>query len=172
MRPVHHLLLLAAAACVASQLGCEAAPRQRPVEMGPVDTGPNSIEAVRRQLEGTWDLISLDLYSPTGERVPAQATGRLQYDEFGNLSMRGTLAGGAHVEESVLNVSGRVVIDPGTRTFRFGDVKAPSADEKRIDPKLDAANVRYYDLQGDVLRTTVKGADGKTTATATWKKVK
>ena len=166
-----HFVLVAAAVGLLPIAGCKAAPSQRPMEMGPVDTGPNSMEAVRRQLEGTWDLISLDLYTPAGERVPAEATGRLQYDEFGNLSMRGTLSGGAHVEESVLNMSGRVIIDPGTRTFRFGDVSAPTADEKRLDPKLAAANVRYYEIEGDVLKTTVKGADGRTTATATWKKV-
>lgn len=166
------LLAIAAALGLLPAFGCEAAPRARPVEMGPVDTGPNSVEAVRRQLEGTWDLLSLDLYTPKGERIPAQATGRLQYDEYGNLTMRGTLTGGGQIEESVLNVSGRAVIDPATHTLRFGGIEAPSADEKRIDPKLDASNVRYYEFEGDVLKTTVKGPDGTTTATATWKKVK
>jgi len=162
---------MTAAVALLATAGCTAAPSERPVKMGPVDTGASSMEAVRRQLEGTWDLIALDLYTPAGERVPAEATGRLQYDEFGNLAMRGTLTGNAHVEDSVLNMSGRIIIDPGTRTFRFADVSAPSADEKRLDPKLAAANVRYYEIEGDVLKTTVKGPDGRTTATATWKKV-
>jgi len=68
------------------------------------------------------------------------------------------------------SVSGRIVIDPVTHTFRFQAVTAPDADARRIDPQLDAAHVRYYEFVGDLLKTTVKDAKGATTATATWKR--
>ncbi len=136
-----------------------------------MDTGATSVEAVRRQLQGTWELTQLDLYSSSGEAKPTPATGRLQYDEYGNLSMQGTVNGGQDFDSSVLNLSGRVAIDPTTHTFRFTGVTAKSHDEKRVDPQLDGRNVRYYEFVGDLLKTTVKAANGSTTATATWKKI-
>ena len=54
--------------------GCAPAPRARPVKMGDVDTGTNSLEATRRQLEGTWDLTALEIYDPPGG-TPVRAEG-------------------------------------------------------------------------------------------------
>ena len=42
--------------------GCASAPRQRPVEGGPVDTGPMTLSSARRFLEGRWTLESFVLY--------------------------------------------------------------------------------------------------------------
>jgi hypothetical protein len=151
--------------------GCESAPRARPVKMGPVDTGPVSVEAVRRQLMGSWELTALEVYSPTGEKIVPQASGRLQYDDYGNLSMKGTIDGAPGVDPSVLNLTGQVAIDPTSQSFRFVKIAAASADDRRVDPALTAANTRYYEFIDNLLKTTVKAADGRTTATATWKRV-
>lgn len=157
-------------------VGCAQGPggapvKTKPMRAGDVDTGPGSLEAERRRLQGTWDLMSLQLFSPAGEPVATQATGRLQYDEFGNLSMRGTITGGPDVDKSILNVTGHIVIDPAAHTLKFVSITAPTNDEKRIDPQLAASLTRYYELTGDVLKTTVKAASGATTAVATWKRV-
>lgn len=53
-------------------LTCHAAPRGRPVKMGPVDTGPQSVEATRRQLEGAWELVKLETYPAPGKVVPSK----------------------------------------------------------------------------------------------------
>lgn len=169
MQRVHMFLVAAAAVIVPCLAGCQAAPRARPVEMGPVDTGLNSVESVRRQLEGTWALVSLVVYS-SGQPQPAQASGRLTYDKYGNMAIEATITGGAQLEPSALNASGRVTIDPGKKTLVIGGITAESADQRRIDPKLDASHVRYYDLQGDQLTTTTKDANGAPTATVTWKR--
>lgn len=166
-----HVSLLAAALALPLFTGCTAAPRVRPVKMGDVDTGANSVESVRRQLKGTWELVSLDVVSPSGDKTPAQANGRLTFDEYGNLAMRGTITAGPALDPSALNLTGRVTIDPDLHALRIGGVEAANADGKRIDPKLDATNVRYYAFEGDRLTTTVKNPGGATTATATWKKV-
>jgi len=162
---------MAAALALPLVSGCTAAPRVRPVKMGDVDTGANSVESVRRQLKGTWELVSLDVVEPSGQKVPAQATGRLTFDEYGNLAMKGTVTGGPNLDPSALNLTGRVTIDPDLHAIRIGGVSAANADAKRIDPKLDASNVRYYAFEGDLLKTTLKNPSGVTTATATWKKV-
>jgi hypothetical protein len=150
---------------------CTAAPRTRPVKAGDVDTGATSVEAVRRQLMGSWELTSLVIYSPTGEKTPAQASGTMRYDEFGNMSMRGTVTGTSTLDPSLLNLTGRVAIDATAKTLKFTAVDAATADDRRVDPTLDAKNTRYYEFTGDLLLTTVKASDGKTTATAMWKRI-
>ena len=44
-------------------------------------------------------------------------------------------------------------------------------DDKRVDPSIDPKHVRHYEFVNDnELKTTVVNADGKTTASATWKR--
>lgn len=139
---------------------------------GDVATGLGTVESERQRLKGAWALTALQIFSPTGEPRAAQATGRLEYDEYGNLTMLGTVTGGPEVDNSVLNIKGRIVIDPTSHTLRFQNITARNADEKRVDPQIDASLVRYYEFDGnDLLKTTVKAANGSTTATATWKRI-
>jgi len=166
-----HLTGFVAAIALPLVLACESAPRVRAVKMGPVDTGADSVEAARRQLQGTWELVTLDLVAPGGARAAVAATGRLTYDDFGNLSMRGSVTGSREIEDSVLNLTGQVAIDPVAHTLRFQAVRAATADDRRIDPKLDASQVRYYEIAGGVLTTTIQDAAGAATAIATWKKI-
>lgn len=171
-----HLVAIVAALGLASFIACAETPTSTPAKTramkgGDVDTGASSMESERRRLQGSWELTALQVFSPTGEPRAAQATGRLDYDEYGNLTMRGTVAGGPDVDNSVLNVNGRVVIDPAAHTLRFQAITAASADDRHVDPQLDASLVRYYAFEGDFLKTTVKSASGATTATATWKRI-
>jgi outer membrane murein-binding lipoprotein Lpp len=162
----------AAAALALSLLsGCTAAPRVRPVKMGDVDTGADSVEAVRRQLKGTWELVSLELFSASGQKTAAKATGRLTYDDFGNLAIKGAIQEGASLDPAALNLTGRVTIDPVAHTFTVGGVSAATPDDRRIDPKLDTSHVRHYTFEGDLLKTSLKNPSGATTATITWKKI-
>jgi hypothetical protein len=146
-------------------------PRVRPVKMGDVDTGATSMEAVRRQLQGTWELASLEVLSG-GSMVPVpSAKGQLTYDEFGNLQMRGTV-NDPKIDSGVLQLSGRAVIDPAKHMLRLMDVKGTTTTaEQALDSTVDPAKVRYYEFVNDLLKTTVKDASGATTATATWKRV-
>lgn len=171
MQRIPRSSIVAAALGLSLFWGCTQAPRVRNVEMGPVDTGAASVEAVRRQLKGTWQLQALTVFSAAGETIVPEASGRLQYDEYGNLSMKGTIGGSTALDPSVLNLTGRVAIDPTARTLKILDVTAKSADDRRVDPQLDAKHTRYYAFEGDLLKTTVKAANGTTTALATWKRI-
>jgi hypothetical protein len=175
MRAIHFRTIVAAFG-LASFVACAETPTGTPVKTraakgGDVNAGAGSLESERRRLQGAWELTSLQIFSPTGEPLAAQATGRLQYDEYGNLTMRGAVTGGPEVDSSVLNIAGRVEIDPVAHTLRFRSITARSADERRVDPQIDASLVRYYEFDGDLLKTTVKAANGSTTATATWKRI-
>ena len=151
---------------------CQAAPRATPVKMGPVDTGAGSVESVRRQLQGSWELVTLEVMAPGGAPTKVPATGHLKYDEYGNLTIDGRVTAAAGgVDPNVLNMSGRAVIDPDKHMLRFQDVEATTAAADRpLDSRIDASKVRYYEFVGDELKTTTKDAAGATTAIATWKR--
>lgn len=165
------LSLVAVAALLTLIAACESAPRVRPVRMGDVDTGTESMEAVRKRLKGSWNLVSLQLYSTSGQPTTADASGRLQYDDYGNMSIQATVNGApAGFEPTAVNISGRVAIDPVAHVLTFMDVTARSADELRVDPKIDASRRRHYEFEGELLKTTVKSASGSPVSVATWKK--
>jgi hypothetical protein len=167
------LTSLAIATLVAGSVsGCwggSSEPRVRPVKGGDVDTGLNSVEAVRRQLQGTWALVSLEVASPSGP-VKVPATGQLKYDEYGNLTIDGSVTD-PRIDSGVLKLSGRAVVDPTKHMLRLMDIKGTTTSaEQALDSNIDPAKVRYYEFDGELLKTTVKDASGATTATATWKR--
>ena len=139
---------------------------------GPVDTGPGSLEAVRQQLAGTWELVSFEAFNGPGQSVDVPASGRLTYDEFGNLTLEGELeqdpaaAGGA----TLLNMSGRVAIDVALERFLIldsaGNVPFDEADFATASPD----RFRYYEFVGDQLRLTVRNDGGETTSVLTWQR--
>ena len=107
--------------------GCAKTARERPVKMGDVNTGAGSLEAVRRQLQGSWELVSLAVVPQGGgEPVPLKARGTLTYDEYGNLTID------AHTDDpnapqaarsaGVLSFKGRAVIDAPKSELKLMDV--------------------------------------------------
>ena len=163
--------LLLATLAVPLAAGCPSAPRAHPVKMGPTDTGVGSVESERRRLKGAWQLASLQMLSQSGEMLIVQAQGVLTYDDYGNLTMKGTVTGSTDIDPSALNLSGRAVIDPDRHTIRILDVESATPDARRVDPSIDPKHVRHYEFVNDnELKTTVVNADGKTTASATWKR--
>jgi hypothetical protein len=154
---------------------CAPAPIYKPIKAGDVDTGANSLESVRRQFEGTWALDHYYVYEGARRRR-LDATAELKYDEFGNLTMRGQLkhpSAAPTAAALTLNYSGRAVIDVNTKQLRMMRVEntgdaVPAAIETQVDP----ASVRHYDFQGQELWLTVVGADGKPTASSSWKKAR
>jgi hypothetical protein len=143
--------------------------------MGDVDTGANSVEAARRQLEGTWDLTSLETY-PTPGGAPTKAEGItavLSYDAYGNLRIMGnpgssgTMPAGT---SGLLTYSGRAVIDPTKQELRLLDVKGETDPNKTLSTDLSVARVRRYKIENGVLTISVVDPAGQVSATTVWKK--
>src|SRR5262245_46071204 len=166
--------LLASALVLAFWYGCAPAPIYKPIKVGDVDTGANSLEAVRRQFQGTWALDHYYLYEGTRRRR-LDATAELKYDEFGNLTMRGQLKNPTSAPTNaalMLNYTGRAVIDVNNKQLRMMAVSnTGDALPSPIEAKVDPASVRHYEFQGSELWLTVNGADGKPTASSSWKKI-
>src|ERR1700752_4137225 len=77
-RTVVALILMRAA-------GCMGGPRQRPVKGGDVNTGPESLTAARKFLEGRWTLEQFEGFPRGQPPITLKGAGTLEYDQFGNL---------------------------------------------------------------------------------------
>ncbi len=75
-------LLTGAMLAVAVSLACEAQSRQRPLDVGPVASGPGTIEYERRRLEGTWRLDRFEVLDSAGKPTVVRAQAILTYDEY------------------------------------------------------------------------------------------
>jgi hypothetical protein len=137
-----------------------------------VASGPGTLEAVRKQLEGRWSLASAEVVSATGQRTPIKASAVLTYDAFGNLSLRGAYEDPSATAEqtAALNFTGRAVIDTQKQELHLLDLKQTEGDFTALPAEMVARRVRAYAFAGDVLTLTVKDSKGKVTAVNTWRK--
>jgi hypothetical protein len=164
---------------------CAPAPRATPLPTKPVDEGPGTIEGVRKQLEGSWTLVSLTMHDDAGRSASVDADGKLVSDAFGNMEVEYRLSeaglktlGGLGIESPnpVITTSGKVVID--TTAHRITYV-GEDFNQRGFDPDLAAkrANpfalerVRYYTLEPDgTLRLATRYDNGKDASVSRWKK--
>jgi hypothetical protein len=162
------LALATVSACATSR------PRQRPVEGGAVDTSTGSLTAVRKQLEGTWNLVSADIMSPAGAKTTIKASAVLNYDAYGNLSLKGDLADPAATadQRASLNFTGRAVIDTQRQVLRLLDLKQTEGEFAALPADMAASRERGYAFDGDLLTLTVKDSKGRVTAVNTWRKAR
>ena len=158
------LLALTLAACPASE-------RQRPMGMGDVNAGAGSLESVRRQLLGTWELVALE-YSPAAgkPRVPVKATGSLVYDEYANLTIDARTtdpsAPVAAREVPSLAFKGRAAIDVVKKELRLMDLTG------NVDPNevLSPDRRRLFEVGPDSLKLSSLDEKGEITAVSTWRR--
>lgn len=140
--------------CLALALGsgCAAQASRRPLRTAEIDTGAGTTEAVRRQLAGSWSLASFTVFGADGTPTDVKATGRLTYDQFGNLALTGTLAdpaaAGAHA--SALSFKGRAVIDTGGQRLVLADVTG-NVDPAALPATMSPDEVRFYAIEGSTL---------------------
>jgi hypothetical protein len=160
------LMFLIVPACATSR------PRQRPVEGGPVASGPGTLESVRKQLEGGWSLVSAEVVSAAGQRSLLKASAVLTYDAFGNLSMKGAYEDPSATAEqtAALNFTGRAVIDTQKQELRLLDLQQAEGEFGGLPAEMAARRIRSYAFKGDVLTLTVKDSKGNVAAVNTWRK--
>jgi hypothetical protein len=142
--------------------------------MGPVNQGAGTLEAVRHQLEGTWTLMSLEVYTDDGKPAQVKATGTLVYDEYGNLAVKAALTeagavGGVQLKPTVLNYTGRTVIDVANSRMVLADISGNVPAENALSA-ISPDRARYYEFVDDQLKISVKDAQGRTTALLVWRK--
>jgi len=151
--------------------GCRAAPLDRPVRTSAVDTGLGSVEATRRALEGAWTLTSLEAVDPSGAKRSVKASGQLQYDAFGNLTIKGQIDDPALQGSVVIDYTGRIVLDVARHLYY---AQGLASDQPVNFDELAAVapdKVRRYELTADSLVVTYLDASSKPTAISQWRRV-
>jgi hypothetical protein len=147
---------------------CKASERQRPLGLDDITKGAGSLEALRRELQGTWELVALESSPEPGRpRVPINATGTLVYDEYANFTIEARTtdpaAPVAAREKALLSFKGRAAIDPVRKELRLMDLTG-NADPTEV---LAPERRRRFEISADTL--TLSSLDGnEITAISTW----
>jgi hypothetical protein len=146
-------------------------------QRGPVDTGPGTLAAARKYLEGRWRLLSFDVTPPGKQPIRVLGAGNLTYDGFGNLTVEIRVDGataamleanGIQTEKGVLSTSGRTAVDLQSRTLTYtfegqAPLGAPSGP-------LALNRPRHWQVDGNVLTVTTKNDEGQTVSVGKWEK--
>ena len=164
-------VVIAMVAAVVVGMGCAVASGQPAVKAGAANTGPGSVEAVQRQLEGTWDLVTLAVMPVRGAALaPVAAQGTLTYDKNGKLSIDAktsdSYAPEAAQSGGVIAFEGKAVIDAAKSELQLTEMG------DKVDPKaaLSPERRRRYAFEGDLLRLSAMDSAGRVTTTSTWRR--
>jgi|SRR6478735_3506127 len=186
MNPSAMFTRFAAAILLIASVGCAASSRQRPVSMGEVGSGPETLAWVRQQLQGDWALVSLTAYGQDGKKVPIDAAGSLTTDAYGGLRIefrmsdegqKALTAIGITSPNPVVTTEGRAVIEPKKKeiTYVGADYKKQGGMDaglaaKRANP-FALERIRYYTFNPDGTLTLLTRYDnGKDAVVGVWKR--
>jgi hypothetical protein len=147
--------------------GCAEAPRQRPVEAGPVDTGPGTLASARKFLEGRWMLESFEIHAPGKPPLQLKGTGTLIYDNMSNLRMEIRAdqssadmlrAAGIDIRDGVISTEGRTAIDLQAKTLTY---VLQGQDPLVKRGPLAMERPRHWVVDADTLTLTTKDDAGQ-----------
>ena len=173
-------LAMAASACAARE-------RQRPLQTSRIEQGAGTLEEARKALEGRWELMTLNVATADGRKAAVEATGVLNTDSFGRLSIeyrmsdagQKTLEGmGIRSPNPVISTTGSVVIDPQQKriTYMADDAQAralgfdPDLAARRANP-FSLERPRYYTFESDgTLSLATRHDNGSDASVSRWKK--
>lgn len=170
-------ILGAVGALGVSSAACHGGSLQKPVLLGPVDTGPGTLEQARRFLQGSWVLVSMDLFPPNQQPIHAAATGSMVYDDFGNMEVEmrlnpatATLAEGIgiHAPNGVVSTTGRTVIDINNHSISYV-LEGQAAVRPAMSP-LDTNRPRFWEVAGTTLTLRTKDENGTVLSVSVWRK--
>jgi hypothetical protein len=168
---IRALATVSLAVCLSLTLGCKSSERQRTMGMGAVDQGVNSLESVRRQLLGTWELVGLELApKPGATRVPVAAAGVLTYDEYANLTIDAKTtdpaAPVAAREVNLLSFRGRAAIDPVKKELRLMNLTGNANPDEVLLPNQR----RLFEVTDETLKLSTVDEKGEISAVTNWKR--
>ena len=157
--------------------GCAAAPRERPVEMGPVDTGPGTLTSARKFLEGRWQLETFEIHRPGQPPLVLKGAGTLIYDDMSNLRMEVRAdeasadvlrAAGVDIRDGIISTEGRTAIDLQNRTLTY--MLEGQAPLVKGGP-LAMERPRHWVVDAETLTLSTKDDAGRPLSVARWKRM-
>src|SRR5262245_40103322 len=169
--------LIVMVTAVATAGACAGAPIDKPLPMGPVNTGPGTLSEARKYLEGEWELMSMEIFPPNEPSIRAAATGTLVYDQFSNMKVDLQLSPdtaqiaehiGIPAPNGVVTTSGRTVIDINSHSISYV-LEGQDSFRPPTHP-LDMNRPRYWDVSGNMLTLRTKDESGKVLSVSVWQK--
>jgi hypothetical protein len=156
---------------------CSAAPIDKPLPMGPIETGPGTLEEARNYLHGEWALLSMEIFPPDQPSIRAAATGTMVYDDYSNMKVDVQLSpetaklaeqNGIPAPDGVVKTDGRTVIDINSKSISY----VLDGQESFRPPQgpLDLNRPRYWDVKGNMLTLRTKDATGRVLSVSVWQK--
>lgn len=130
---------------------------------------------LRESFAGVWTLVSFESFDDSGAVTLRPMSGRIVYDRVGNMAaqlMPDGYAEGARDPElaqqrrGYVAYFGRYELDPERGAVSHH--VAGSLIPRWIGTEL----VRYFEIDGDLLRLSLRDADGRTTGTLTWRRLR
>jgi len=162
---------------VLSISACAAAPINKPIKVGEVDTGSGSVTAARKFLEGRWTLESFEVHPPGKPVVNLKGMGTLTYDDFGNLRMEiradqaasdQLRAAGIDIRDGIISSDGRTAVDMPNRTLTYVIQGQPATGTG----PLAMNRPRHWQVDGDVLTLTTRDDAGNVASVGRWRKTR
>jgi hypothetical protein len=173
----HLRALTVALTAAALSFACAPAPRQRPVRMGPVDTGAGTLASARQYLMGRWTLLSYDVMPPGRPTIALTGQGSLNYDEFGNLDVEVRVddktaqileQAGIIAEGGILSTKGRTAIDLQAKTLTY--VLDGQAATGAPSGPLALNRPRHWEVDANVLTLTTRDDNGQALSIGRWQR--
>ncbi len=170
-------IVVAVATLAAGSAACHGGSLQKPLLLGPVDTGPGTMEQARRYLQGHWTLMSMDIFPPGQAPIHAAATGSMTYDDFGNMDVElrlnpatTKLAEGIGIQapKGVVSTTGSTVIDINNHSISYV-LQGQAAVRPAMSP-LDTNRPRYWEVTGNQLTLRTKDENGTVLSVTVWRK--
>ena len=165
---------------LAVAIGCAAAPRQKPLPVGKIESGPGTVSEARKFLEGRWALESFEVRPPGKSPILLKGSGVLNYDDFGNLHMEIKAdqasadllrAAGIEMRDGVISADGRTAIDLQNHTLTYFIEGQPSSTATGGGP-LATNKPRHWQVTDGVLTLTTLDDSGAPLAISRWKRSK
>jgi hypothetical protein len=171
-------LRMAAILAALATTACAAKPIEKPMGLGPVETGGGSLTAARQYLEGRWSLVSYQIFPAGQPPIQLSGNGTLSYDEFGNMDIQirvepataDTLErAGITSDQGVISTKGRTAVDMQARTLTYVLTGQPTFVAPSGPLALNLP--RHWAVDGGMLTLTTKGADGRILSEGRWQKL-
>ncbi len=129
-------------------------------------------DAIKGRFVGHYELVKYQRFPEDGDPVDMDYVGRIMYDDFGNMSAIG-------MPSDLPERPG----EPGERLqagFAYWGSVSFELDKNIVVHHVEGSptrgswvgedNVRYFELEGDLLRLSLKDDEGRVTATLTWRR--
>lgn len=133
----------------------------------------DSMEAIRQQFIGDYVLLSYIQFPEQGGEIDMDYIGRLSYDAFGNMSGIGMPRDlPDRQQQSPDRITGGFAYwGKVSFNLELQQVIHHVEGSPMIPAWVGGDNIRYFEFEGDLLRLSLKNAQGRVTGTLTWRRL-